>query len=87
MSDPARDAAAPRHRDERESVYEEYEPVVLWVKPGRFCVEETGKGMYPIEEIIRKTIRDEFDGGDFIDIATRREPGVEDIVTEFDTDE
>lgn len=83
MSDPAKDAQIQRDKSKRESTYEDYEPIVLWVKSGRFMVDETSKGVYPTCKVIKGIIKDNVDFDEFIDIADD-EPDIKDIITEFD---
>jgi len=85
MSDPTKDLRAQDYEEQRKLTYEKYEPIVLWVKPGRFMIDETSKGMYPTESIIKNIIKENVDFDEFIDIA-ENEPEIESIITEFDND-
>ena len=85
MSDPMKDAQIRRDKKKRKATYEEYEPIVLWVKPGRFMVDATGNGTYPTEKIIKSIIKDNVGFEQFITISDN-EPNVKEVVTEFDND-
>lgn len=85
MTDPRKDLRAQNYEEQRKLTYEKYEPIVLWVKSGRFMVDETRKGMYPTESIIKSMIKENVGFDDFIDIA-ENEPEIESIITEFDND-
>lgn len=85
MSDPMKDVAIHRDKKRRESVREDYTPVVLWVKPGEYLGE--AKGRVDTEEIIRREIRDAAMDIPFFHVKENNEPRIEEIVTEFDKEE
>lgn len=84
MSDPAKESHMRKDERDRKHTYENYKPIVLWVKSGRYMVDKTSKGVYPTEEIIKGIIKDNIDFDEFIDVA-HTEPDVKQVVTEFDS--
>jgi hypothetical protein len=75
-----------RRKDEqkRKRIAEEFIPLVLWADKSVFLVDETSRGRVDIEEVIRREVRDAATDIPFISIATRNEPHVESVITEFD---
>ena len=84
MSDPAKDAAIRRNKQNRLSVYEKYTPVVLWIQP-RYNMQ-TGDGVVDDEEMTRRRIRNDAKELFNVKVATN-EPRISKIVTEFDNNE
>lgn len=85
MSDPRKEAMHRRMRERRQAVYEKYNPIIVWVRPGWMMTQETSDGMFDPPELIRKIVIDMLEEHDFIEVADRSSsPAVLDITTEFD---
>ena len=82
MSDPAKDAAIRRDRNKRRSVYDNYRPIVLWVKT-KYPIK-TGDGAVDPIEMVRLRIRDDAKDIFNVQVASSNEPYIQNVVTEFD---
>lgn len=78
-----KDHSIRRKKNSRERVAEEYEPVVLWVKPGPYV--DSPESLVHVNEPVRREARDYIDDLPFVEVATKNEPRVDEIVTEFDS--
>lgn len=84
MGDPAKDHQIRKDRKRRETIKEEYEPIIFWVKKTPYLQKPKAR-TDPIEAL-RRDWREKMDEYPFIDVATSNEPRIEQIVTEFDVE-